>query len=126
MIAGKIFAAKFPQCGIEIPNVNDVARGFAYLYAIPYPERLANENVNPGDKAFHRRLDSETDDNRADTERGNRGIPIDKNYRNDNDCDNKANCEMLDTLECKARGRVLDMSKPIDRRNACDSEHDYD
>ena len=63
MIAGKIFAAEFPQSGIEIPNVNDVARGFAYLYAIPYPERLANENINPGDEAFHRRLDSETDDN---------------------------------------------------------------
>src|SRR6202040_145983 len=59
MIAGNVFAAEFPQSGIEIPNVDYVARAVTDLYAIAHSERLANEDVNPGDEAFHRRLHSE-------------------------------------------------------------------
>jgi hypothetical protein len=63
MIAGNVFAAELPQSGIEISNVDHVASGITDLYAITYSERLANEDINPGDEALHRRLDSEADDN---------------------------------------------------------------
>ena len=86
------------------------------LDAVCYPKRLANEDVYPRDKAFHRRLDSETDDNRSDPERSNRGIPIDENYRNNNNRDNKGNEEMLNTLERETGGSILDMSKPLPQK----------
>ena len=62
MIAGDVFAAEFPERGIEISNVDYVPRGVTDLYAITYAIRLANEDVNPGDETFHRRLYSEADD----------------------------------------------------------------
>ena len=62
MIAGNVFAAEFPRSRIEISNVDYVAGGFTNLYAITYSERLANKDINPGDEAFHRRLDCKPND----------------------------------------------------------------
>jgi hypothetical protein len=62
MIAGNVFAVELPQSGIEISNVDYVASGITDLYAITYSERLANEDINPGDEALYWRLYSEADE----------------------------------------------------------------
>ena len=63
MIAGNVFAAEFPQSGIEIANIDYITGGVTDLYAITYSERLANEDINLGDEAFHWRLHGKANDN---------------------------------------------------------------
>src|SRR5215475_8036646 len=84
MIGGEILPAEFPQRGVEVTNVDYVASGLPYLDAVAHAKRLANQDVNPRDKAFHRRLHSQAEDDRTDTERSDGGVPIHKNYRDDN------------------------------------------
>src|SRR5262249_22455625 len=62
VISGKILPSKFPECGVEIPHIDNIARGFADLYAIAYSERLADKNVHPRYEALDRCLHSKTDD----------------------------------------------------------------
>ena len=87
MISGDVLTTEFPRRGVEITDVDYVACGLAYLYAVTYAKRLANQNVNPRDKAFHRRLHRQPDNDRTDTERSNSGIPIHKNDRDHNQHD---------------------------------------
>jgi len=58
--------------------------------------------------------------NRANTERGNGGIPIDENYRYGNDRDPKSDDQMQNTLKRKTSGRILDATQRIDGNSSCD------
>src|SRR5690349_7777339 len=78
VLAGDILAAELPQCCVEITDVDHVASGVADFDSVTDSERLANENVNPGDETLCRCLDGETDDDRTDAERGERAVPIDE------------------------------------------------
>ena len=95
------------------------------MYAITYPKRLANEDVNPSDEAFHRRLDRETDDNGADTEGGKRGIPIDENNRYGDYDDSKGDDQMHHALERETNGRIFDATERIDGNSSCNGENDH-
>lgn len=72
MIGGEILAAELPQRGVEVANVDNIPRGVAYFDAVAHTKRLSNQNVNPSDEAFHRRLHSQPDNYRteADAETG--------------------------------------------------------
>ena len=87
MIAGNILAAKFPQGGIEITDVDDVAGCVADLNAVADAVRPTHEDKNPGNETLGRCLDGQTNDDRPDTERGERGIPIHKDDRDSNQRD---------------------------------------
>jgi hypothetical protein len=50
MIGGKVLATKFPQRGIEISHIDDVASGVADFDAITDLIRTPHEYENPGDK----------------------------------------------------------------------------
>ena len=66
MITGNIIAAKLPKRGVEVANVDHIAGRIANFDPIAYAIRLPNEEVNPADKAGHRRLNGETGDDRND------------------------------------------------------------
>src|ERR1041385_2338209 len=108
MITRYVFPAEFPQRSVEIADIDHVACSVADLYTITDAERLANEDVNPGDEAFHRRLDGEADDDRSNTERSKRAIPIHKNHRDNNGCDCDRDDQMLNTLQGEPNGGVFD------------------
>src|SRR5215470_6295423 len=124
MIAGHVFAAKFPQSGIEISDVDYVASRITYLNAITDAIRLANQNIDPGDETFHRRLYSQPDDDRTDAKRCNSCVPIHKNDRDHDHRDGQSNHQMHDTLEGETSGRILDPSQSVDGKRARDRE-DY-
>ena len=126
MIAGKILAAEFPQSGIQVPDVDHVASGIAYLDAVAYAKRPANQNVNPRDETFHRRLHSQSDDDRANTERSDRCVPIYKNNRDDNDRYHEDNSQARDTLERETSSSILDSSDSVKGKRARDGQHDCD
>ena len=52
MIRGKVLAPKFPEGGVEISDVDDVAGGVLDLDAIADTIRLAHKNEDPGDETF--------------------------------------------------------------------------
>ena len=81
MIAGDILAAEFPKSCIEIANIDHVAGGVADFDPIPDPIWLPDQDVNPGNETFHRRLNSEAEDNGANSERGDCRIPVHENCR---------------------------------------------
>ena len=126
MIAGKILAAEFPKSGIKISNVNYIACGFGDLYAIAYSERLAYENVNPTDEAFHRRLYSEADDNRANTQCGKRSIPIDEHDGYGDNYNDKRDDQMHHTLKGETSRRVLDPAQRINGNSSRNRQKDHD
>ena len=80
-------ASEFPKRGVEITNVDHVAGGVADFDAVADAIRPPNEYINPTDKTFHRRLHGQTDDDRADAERGEGCIPVHKNHRDGNQRD---------------------------------------
>ena len=114
MIAGYVFAAEFPQSRIEISDIDYVPCGVTDLYPVTDAVRLANKNVNPRDETFHRRLDSEANDDRANAQGGKRAIPIDKNYRHNYGRDRERGDQTFDALEGEPDGGVLDSTQSID------------
>jgi hypothetical protein len=106
--------AEFPQGGVEIADINHVASGVADFDAVADAKRLANQNVNPGDKAFHRGLHSQPDDDGTDTERCDRRVPINKNNGDNDYCDRQCNSQPLDALKGEAGGSIFDSSNCIE------------
>jgi len=45
-------------------------------------------------------LHGQTNDDRSNSERGERAVPIDENYRNDNDCDQDSTDEKKNSPKC--------------------------
>jgi hypothetical protein len=111
MISGHVLTTEFPQRSVEITDVDYVARGFAYLYAITNAKRLAHQNVNPSDEAFHWGLHSESDNDGTDAKRSHGGVPIYKNDRDDNDSDRKRKNETLDALKRETSGSAITMAR---------------
>src|SRR5262249_31285744 len=126
VIAGHVFAAEFPQSGIEIPDVDYVACRVTNLYAITDAIRLANQNINPGDEAFHRRLYSQPDDDRTNTEGSDSSVPIHKNDRDDDDRDGQRDGETLDPQESETGRPIFDASNSIRRNRSRDHQDDRD
>ena len=60
MITRNVMTAEFPEGSIQVTDVNYVASGIANLDPIAHPIRLTNEDIDPGDEAFHRRLHSQS------------------------------------------------------------------
>src|SRR4029453_12468235 len=114
MITGDILPTEFPQGRVEIADINYVAGGFADFDAVADAKRLANQNVNPGDKAFHRGLYSQPDDDRTDAERSDCRVPVHKNNRHNNNGDGQRNSQPLDALECETRRSILNPSNSIE------------
>ena len=61
VVAGDILASEFPQGRVEITNIDHVAGCVSDLDTVADPKRPAHQNVDPGDKTLHRRLDSKAD-----------------------------------------------------------------
>ena len=78
MIGRKVLATKFPKCRIEVPDVDDIAGGIANLNTVADLVGAPNENENPADKALHRSLDCQTDDDRPNPKSRQRRVPIDE------------------------------------------------
>jgi len=87
VVGGEILAAKLPQGGVEVADIDYVAGGVGYFDSVAHTKRLAHEDVNPGDEAFHRSLHSQPEDDRTDTKRRDRRVPINKKNRDDNNRD---------------------------------------
>src|SRR5215475_6775137 len=126
MIGREIFATELPQCGVQVADIDNVAGGICYFNAVAHAKRLTDQNVNPSNEAFNRRLQSQPDNDRTDAERSDSRIPIHKNYRYNDQRDGQPNGEAHDTLECETSGRVLDAAKPVDGKRTRDSQHDRD
>jgi hypothetical protein len=126
MVAGDILAAKFPQSRVEVSNVNHVASGIAYFDAVAHTKRLSNQNINPRDETLHWRLHSQSNDDRANTERSHRCVPIYKNNRDDDDPHRESNSQASDTLECETSSSILDLSSSVRGNRARNSQHDCD
>jgi len=62
MIGGKIFAAEFPQGGVEITHVNNVAGGVFDLNAIADLIRPPDQDVDPAQKTGHWCLHGQAND----------------------------------------------------------------
>ena len=58
MITGNILPAEFPQSGVQVADIDDVAGSVIYLDTIANTIRLTNQNIYPADEALHRRLHS--------------------------------------------------------------------
>ena len=82
-------ASEFPKRRVKITDIDDVTGGVVDFDAITDAKWLANENVDPGDEAFHRRLHGKTNDDRSDTERSQCWVPVDEDYGYDNKRDNE-------------------------------------
>src|SRR6266513_2800059 len=54
VISGNVLAAKLPEGGVEVADVDHVARGVTDFNSIADPKRAAHQNVDPGDETFHR------------------------------------------------------------------------
>src|SRR5438046_1205267 len=106
--------------------MNYVAGGVTYLDAIAHAIRLANEDIDPGDETFHRRLHSQSNNDRSNTECGDGGIPIDKNYRYSNQRDYQCNDQVHDALKRETSGSILDTSEPIHGSSLCNRQHKRD
>src|SRR5207244_12665469 len=65
MVTGKIFAAEFPQRGVEITDVDYVTCIILDLNTIAHLIWPADENVDPAEKTRHWRLYGYTDDDHA-------------------------------------------------------------
>ena len=117
MIAGKILAAEFPQGGVEVTDIDHVAGRIGDFDAVAHAKRLAHQNVNPGDEAFHRSLHSQPDDDRTDTERSDRRVPINENNRDNDNRDGQRNSQPLDALEGETGGSILDPANSIDMKS---------
>ena len=63
MIGGKIFAAEFPQGGVEITHINNVARGIFDLNTIADPVRPPDQDVDPAEKTGHWCLHGQANNN---------------------------------------------------------------
>ena len=87
VIAGNILTSEFPQCRVEITDVDHIAGSIVDLDTIADPERLADENIDPGNETLHWCLHGQPNDNRSHTEGSKRGVPIHKNYRHGNERD---------------------------------------
>ena len=114
MIGRKILAAEFPQGGVEVADIDHVAGGVGYFDAVAHAKRLAHQDVNPGDEAFHRSLHSQPDNDRTDAERSDRRVPINKNNRDNNNRDGQRNSQPLDALESETGGSIFDPSNSIE------------
>jgi hypothetical protein len=87
VISGKILTAEFPERGIEVTNVDDIAGGIVDFDTVTDAKWLTNENTDLGDKTFHRGLHGQTNNDRADAERGEGGVPIHENHGHGDDGD---------------------------------------
>jgi hypothetical protein len=114
MIAGEILASEFPQRGVEVANIDHVAGGIGYFDAIADAKRLAHQNINPADKAFHRSLHSQPDNDRTDSKRSDRRVPINKNNRDNNNCDGQRDSQTLDAVESKTGGSIFNPANCIE------------
>src|SRR6266511_3108029 len=62
MITRNVLTAEFPEGGIQVTNIDYIARGVTNLNAITHTKRLTDENIDPTDEAFHRGLYSQAND----------------------------------------------------------------
>ncbi len=106
-------------------HVDHVTGGVVDLDAIADAIRLADENIDPGDETFHRRLHSQTDDDRSNTERGQRRIPIHKDDRRRDDCDQHADDQLENALECETRDGIQDPADCINPHVFGSFGHDF-
>src|SRR5512132_4100171 len=114
MIAREILAAEFPQRGVEVTDIDHITGRVGYFDPVAHAIRLTHQDVNPRDEAFHRSLHSQPDDDRTDTERSDRGVPIHKNNRDNNNRDGQRNSQPLDALEGETGGSIFDPANSIE------------
>ena len=85
MIRRQQIPAEFPQSGIQITDVDDVAFGVADLDAIADSIRCAGQDIDSTQKTGDWRLHRQSENQRKHSDRNERGIPILKLDRNDRD-----------------------------------------
>src|ERR1700756_1335113 len=98
MIAGNVLASEFPEGSVKISDVDYVAGGVANLDTVADLKRPADEDVNPGDKAFQRGLHGQADDDGADAQSGDDGVPIHEDHRHSDGGEKQPGDEIKDPL----------------------------
>ena len=108
MITGNVLPAEFPQRRVEVTDINHVSSGVADFDAVANAKRLANQNVNPCDETFHRSLYRQPDDNRANSKRGHRAVPIHEDDRHHDESNGEPHHQMRYALEGETSRCILD------------------
>ena len=108
MIGRKIVTAKLPQCRVEITHVDYVTRRVADLDSIADAIRRARQNVNPSEKAGHRRLNCQAQDERSKTNREYGRVPIRKQNRDYRQDQQETEYELRDASQVVTRDRMND------------------
>src|SRR5437868_14001409 len=125
MIGGKIFAAKFPQGGVEVTNIDDITGGILNLNTIAHAIGMPDQDVDPAEKTCHRRLHGQANDDRADSNGDQRGVPINENDADDDDGDDKGDEQMFDPAQRETRSGIIKSSDGIDGNGFGNREHDH-
>src|SRR5213080_3648543 len=114
MIGGKIFPAKFPQGGVEVTNIDDITGGILNLNTIAHAIGMPDQDVDPAEKTCHRRLYGQANDDRADSNGDQRGVPINENNADDDDGDDKCYEQMVEPAQRETRSGIIKSSDCID------------
>src|ERR1041385_870950 len=106
MIGRKKRAADFPEGGVEVTDINDVAARIADLDAVANTIRRAHENINPADEAGYGCLQRETKYQGNKTQRDDGSVPIDEKNGHDDEADGQDDCQPQNPLQIEARNDV--------------------
>src|ERR1041385_76162 len=122
----QVTAAEFPQSRVEITDIDHVPGGVANLHAIADAIRRAHQDVNPAKKTGHRCLHREAKDQREQSDRNQRRIPVLKNNRDDREQQQESQEQLGDAPQVVSRNGAADASDQIDIHDLCSREQEHD
>lgn len=118
--------AKFPEGGVDVADIDDVAGGVVDLDPVAHPVGPPHEDVNPIDETGHGRLHGKTEDDRDHPDGYEGGIPIDENNRDADEQDEDKNDQSLDPLESETSRGIGDAGDAVERDGAGKGEENDD
>src|SRR5262249_14374090 len=126
VVGGEELAAELPERRVEVVDLDDVARRVVDPDAVADPVGRASEDVDPSEKARHRSLHGQTDDDRDDSERDQARLEIPEERRARPANEEDAGQESDDSGQVVPGGRTLDSGNPEDLRHALGQQEPCD
>src|ERR1051326_816658 len=101
-------SADFPEGGIEVADIDDIAASIADLDAIADAVRRSDEDVNPADEAGDRSLQRKAEDEGNQAEGDDSGVPVYEQNWNDDEDNRQYDCQAQNPTEIEPRYRVME------------------